>query len=296
MNNIVDIMEVGLRDGLQNVKGNLSIKDRIFIIEGLIEAGVSKIQVASFVDPKRVPQMAFAEDLVKSLNKKNGVEYSGLVFNVRGVERALNCKLNKVETSISINERYSNKNLGMSVSESMINLKSIIEIARKSSMKIRAGIQCVWGYDVKDDYNQIAVIEHLKKIVGMGVNRISLCDTPGIANPKRISVLLDEVLSLFPDLEISIHLHNTNGLGLVNLFAALDFGIKEIDTSLGGIGGSPFIKKSKGNIATEDVAYLMESMGYDIGIDIKKISDLSNYLEKKIGSQYFGGKVYKLVR
>ena len=141
MNNIVDIMEVGLRDGLQNVKGNLSIKVRIFIIEGLIEAGVSKIQVASFVDPKRVPQMAFAEDLVKRLNKKNGVEYSGLVFNVRGVERALNCKLNKVETSISINEIYSNKNLGMSVSESMINLKAIIELARKNSMKIRAGIQ-----------------------------------------------------------------------------------------------------------------------------------------------------------
>tara|TARA_Y100000994_G_C15686167_1_gene439785 strand:+ start:790 stop:1680 length:891 start_codon:yes stop_codon:yes gene_type:complete len=296
MNNIVDILEVGLRDGLQNVKENLSIKDRLFIIEGLIEAGLSKIQVASFVDPKRVPQMAFAEDLVKRLNKKNGVEYSGLVFNVRGVERALNCKLNKVETSISINERYSNKNLGMSVSESMINLKAIIKLARKNSMKIRAGIQCVWGYDVKDDYNQIAVIEHLKKIVGMGVNRISFCDTPGMANPKRISVLLDEVLSLFPDLEISIHLHNTNGLGLVNLFTALEFGIKEIDTSLGGIGGSPFIKKSKGNIATEDVAYLMESMGYDIGLDIKKISDLSNYLEKKIGSQYFGGKIYKLIR
>ena len=296
MNNIVDILEVGLRDGLQNVKENLSIKDRLFIIEGLIEAGLSKIQVASFVDPKRVPQMAFAEDLVKRLNKKNGVEYSGLVFNVRGVERALNCKLNKVETSISINERYSNKNLGMSVSESMINLKAIIKLARKNSMKIRAGIQCVWGYDVKDDYNQIAVIEHLKKIVGMGVNRISFCDTPGMANPKRISVLLDEVLSLFPDLEISIHLHNTNGLGLVNLFTALEFGIKEIDTSLGGIGGSPFIKKSKGNIATEDVAYLMESMGYNIGLDIKKISDLSNYLEKKIGSQYFGGKIYKLIR
>ena len=296
MNNIVDILEVGLRDGLQNVKENLSIKDRLFIIEGLIEAGISKIQVASFVDPKRVPQMAFAEDLVKRLNRKNGVEYSGLVFNVRGIERALNCKLNKVETSISINERYSNKNLGMSVSESMINLKAIIESARKRSMKIRAGIQCVWGYDGNDDYNKLAVIEHLKKIVGMGVNRISLCDTPGMATPKRISVLLDEVLTLFPDLEISIHLHNTNGLGLVNLFAALDFGIREIDTSLGGIGGSPFIKNSKGNIATEDVAYLMKSMGYDIGLDIKKLSDLSNYLEKKIGSQYFGGKIYKLIR
>jgi hydroxymethylglutaryl-CoA lyase len=296
MNNIVDILEVGLRDGLQNVKENLSIKDRLFIIEGLIEAGIDKIQVASFVDPKRVPQMAIAEDLVKRLDKKNGVEYSGLVFNVRGVERALSCDLNKVETSISINDKYSKKNLAMSVSESMINLKSIVELARENSMKIRAGLQCVWGYDGNNDYDQLIVIEHLRKIVGMGVNRISLCDTPGMANPKRISELLDEVLSLFPDLQISIHLHNTNGLGLVNLFSALDFGIKEIDASLGGIGGSPFIKNSKGNIATEDVAYLMESMGYDTGLDIKKLSDLSNYLEKKIGSQYFGGKVYKLMR
>ena len=296
MDNVVHILEVGLRDGLQNVKENISIEDRLLIIDGLIEAGITKIQVASFVDPKRVPQMAFAENLVEKLNKKDGIEYSGLVFNERGIERALSCKLNKVETSISISEKYSKKNLGMSVSESMINLKAIVELARKNSMKIRAGLQCVWGYDLNDDYNKLVVIEHLRKIVEMGVNRISLCDTSGMANPKRISMLLGEVLSLFPDLQISIHLHNTNGLGLVNLFAALDFGIKEIDTSLGGIGGSPFIKNSKGNIATEDVAYLMESMGYDIGLDIKKLSDLSKYLEKKIGSKYFGGKIYKLIR
>ena len=296
MNNVVHILEVGLRDGLQNVKENISIEDRLLIIDGLIEAGITKIQVASFVDPKRVPQMAFAENLVKKLNKKDGIEYSGLVFNERGIERALSCKLNKVETSISISEEYSKKNLGMSVSESMINLKAIVELARKNSMKIRAGLQCVWGYDGNDNYNKLVVIEHLRKIVEMGVKRISLCDTSGMANPKRISMLLGEVLSLFPDLQISIHLHNTNGLGLVNLFAALNFGIKEIDTSLGGIGGSPFIKNSKGNIATEDVAYLMESMGYDTGLDIKKLSDLSSYLEKKIGSQYFGGKIYKMIR
>ena len=184
----------------------------------------------------------------------------------------------------------------MSVSESMINLKAIVELARKKSMKIRAGLQCVWGYEGKDDYNKFVVIDNLRTIVEMGVNRISLCDTPGIATPKRISILLDEVLRIFPDLKISIHLHNTNGLGLVNLFAALDFGIKEIDTSLGGIGGSPFIKNSKGNIATEDVAYLMKSMGYDTGLDIKKLSYLSKYLEKIIGSQYFGGMIYKLKR
>ena len=296
MNNRVEIMEVGLRDGLQNIRGDLSIEDRLFIIEGLIEAGITNIQIASFVNPKKVPQMAFAEDLASRIERTKGVEFSGLVFNQKGVERALNCGLNKIETSISISERYSQKNLAMCVSDSLKNLKDIVAMAKKSSMNIRAGLQCVWGFKDNDSFNQFVVIERLKEIIEMGVKRISLCDTSGLANPKKISKLLEEVVSLFSDIEISIHLHNTNGLGLVNLFTALDFGIKEVDTSLGGIGGSPFIKNSRGNIATEDAVYLMESMGYDMGIDIKKISKLSRDLEKKIGSKYFSGKIYNLTK
>ena len=289
-------MEVGLRDGLQNIRGDLSVEDRLFIIEGLIEAGITNIQIASFVNPKKVPQMAFAEDLASRIDRTKGVEFSGLVFNQKGVERALNCGLNKIETSISISERYSQKNLAMGVSESLKNLKDIVAIAKKNSMNIRAGLQCVWGVKDSDSFDQFVVIERLKEIIGMGVKRISLCDTSGLANPKKISKLLEKVVSLFSDIEISIHLHNTNGLGLVNLFTALDFGIKEIDTSLGGIGGSPFIKNSRGNIATEDAVYLMDSMGYDMGIDIKKISKLSRDLEKKIGSKYFSGKIYNLTK
>ena len=296
MNNRVEIMEVGLRDGLQNIRGDLSIEDRLFIIEGLIEAGITNIQIASFVNPKKVPQMAFAEDLASRIDRTKGVEFSGLVFNQKGVERALNCGLNKIETSISISERYSQKNLAMCVSDSLKNLKDIVAMAKKSSMNIRAGLQCVWGFEDNDSFDSLVVIERLKEIIEMGVKRISLCDTSGLASPKKISKLLDEVVSLFSDIEISIHLHNTNGLGLVNLFTALDFGIKEIDTSLGGIGGSPFIKNSRGNIATEDAVYLMESMGYDMGIDIKKISKLSRDLEKKIGSKYFSGKIYNLTK
>ena len=296
MNNRVEIMEVGLRDGLQNIRGDLSIEDRLFIIEGLIEAGITNIQIASFVNPKRVPQMAFAEDLASRIDRIKGIEFSGLVFNQKGVERALNCGLNKIETSISISERYSQKNLAMSVLESLKNLKGIVAMAKKNSMNIRAGLQCVWGFEDNNSFDSLVVIERLKEIIEMGVKRISLCDTSGLANPKKISKLLEEVISLFSDIEISIHLHNTNGLGLVNLFTALDFGIKEIDTSLGGIGGSPFIKDSRGNIATEDAVYLMESMGYDMGIDIKKISKLSRDLEKKIGSKYFSGKIYNLTK
>ena len=296
MNNRVEIMEVGLRDGLQNVDQHISVDDRLTIIDGLIDSGIKNIQVASFVNPKRVPQMAMAEDLAKRIDRKKGVEFSGLVFNQKGVERALNCGLNKIETSISISEIYSQKNLAMDISKSLKNLKYIVSMAKSNSMNIRAGLQCVWGYEDNEPFNHLVVIERLKEIIGMGVKRISLCDTSGLADPRKLSKLLDEVLSLFSDIEISIHLHNTNGLGLVNLFTALDFGIREIDTSLGGIGGSPFIKDSKGNIATEDAVYLMEAIGYDMGVDLKKISKLSRTLEKKIGRKYFGGTIYKLMK
>ena len=296
MNNRVEIMEVGLRDGLQNVNQHVSVDDRLTIIDGLIDSGIKNIQVASFVNPKRVPQMAMAEDLAKRIDRKKGVEFSGLVFNQKGVERALNCGLNKIETSISISEIYSQKNLAMDISKSLKNLKYIVSMAKSNSMNIRAGLQCVWGYEDNEPFNHLVVIERLKEIIGMGVKRISLCDTSGFADPRKLSKLLDEVFSLFSDIEISIHLHNTNGLGLVNLFTALDFGIREIDTSLGGIGGSPFIKDSKGNIATEDAVYLMEAMGYDMGVDLKKISKLSRTLEKKIGRKYFGGTIYKLMK
>jgi len=296
MNNRVEIMEVGLRDGLQNVDQHISVDDRLTIIDGLIDSGIKNIQVASFVNPKRVPQMAMAEDLVKRIDRKKGVEFSGLVFNQKGVERALNCGLNKIETSISISEIYSQKNLAMDISKSLKNLKYIVSMAKSNSMNIRAGLQCVWGYEDNEPFDHLVVIERLKEIIGMGVKRISLCDTSGLADPRKLSKLLDEVLSLFSDIEISIHLHNTNGLGLVNLFTALDFGIREIDTSLGGIGGSPFIKDSKGNIATEDAVYLMEAMGYHMGVDLKKISKLSRNLEKKIGRKYFGGTIYNLIK
>jgi len=296
MNNRVEIMEVGLRDGLQNVNQHVSVDDRLTIIDGLIDSGIKSIQVASFVDSKRVPQMAMAEDLAQRIDRKKGVEFSGLVFNQKGVERALNCGLNKIETSISISEIYSKKNLAMDISKSLKNLKHIVSMAKSNSMNIRAGLQCVWGYEDNEPFDHLVVIERLKEIIGMGVKRISLCDTSGFADPRKLSKLLDEVFSLFSDIEISIHLHNTNGLGLVNLFTALDFGIREIDTSLGGIGGSPFIKDSKGNIATEDAVYLMEAMGYDMGVDLKKISKLSRTLEKKIGRKYFGGTIYKLMK
>ena len=290
-----EIMEVGLRDGLQIIKKDISIDYKLSIIKSLIESGVRNIQVTSFVNPKRVPSMADAEELVKLLPIVKGVQFSGLVFNQIGVERAIRAGLTKIETSISISETYSYNNLGMSISESIDNLKKIVSTADKNKMQLRAGLQCVWGSTYDDTIDQMNVIKRLSDILEMGISRISLCDTTGMARPNDVYSVLDIIYKTFPNIKISMHLHNTNGLGLLNLNEALKFDINEIDTSMGGIGGSPFIEKSSGNIATEDTIYMLDNLGYNIGIDIKKISKISRKLEEKIGGSYFSGNLYKMI-
>ena len=290
-----EIMEVGLRDGLQIIKKDISIDYKLSIIESLIESGIRNIQVTSFVNPKRVPSMADAEELVKLLPIVKGVQFSGLVFNQIGVERAIRAGLTKIETSISISETYSYNNLGMSISESIDNLKKIVSTADENKMQLRAGLQCVWGSTYDDTIDQMNVIKRLSDILEMGISRISLCDTTGMARPNDVYSVLDIIYKTFPNIKISMHLHNTNGLGLLNLNEALKFDINEIDTSMGGIGGSPFIEGSSGNIATEDTIYMLDNLGYNIGIDIKKISKISRKLEEKIGGSYFSGNLYKMI-
>ena len=290
-----EIMEVGLRDGLQIIKKDISIDYKLSIIESLIESGIRNIQVTSFVNPKRVPSMADAEEFVKLLPIVKGVQFSGLVFNQIGVERAIRAGLTKIETSISISETYSYNNLGMSIPESIDNLKKIVSTADKNKMQLRAGLQCVWGSTYDDTIDQMNVIKRLSDILEMGISRISLCDTTGMARPNDVYSVLDIIYKTFPNIKISMHLHNTNGLGLLNLNEALKFDINEIDTSMGGIGGSPFIEGSSGNIATEDTIYMLDNLGYNIGIDIKKISKISRKLEEKIGGSYFSGNLYKMI-
>ena len=290
-----EIMEVGLRDGLQIIKKDISIDYKLSIIDSLIESGIRNIQVTSFVNPKRVPSMADAEELVKLLPIVKGVQFSGLVFNQIGVERAIRAGLTKIETSISISETYSYNNLGMSISESIDNLKKIVLTADKNKMQLRSGLQCVWGSTYDDTIDQMNVIKRLSDILEMGISRISLCDTTGMARPNDVYSVLDIIYKTFPEVKISMHLHNTNGLGLLNLNEALKFDINEIDTSMGGIGGSPFIEGSSGNIATEDTIYMLDNLGYNIGIDIKKISKISRKLEEKIGGSYFSGNLYKMI-
>ena len=289
----VNITEVGLRDGLQNIEHLIKTEEKLFIVNRLIDAGVNRIQVASFVRPEIVPQMADAENLVQQLPNVNGVEYSGFLLNLKGLERAAEAGLKKIETSISASETYSWKNTRTNLKRATDNLKNIIHIGKENGMTIRAGLQCAWGCVYEGFPSQKYILTKVSDIVEMGVNTISLSDSTGMASPDRISSQLEMILNRFPDLSISLHLHNTGGRGLENLYSGLKLGVNQVDCSFGGIGGSPFIKGSTGNIATEETVYMLDNRGCYTGIDIEKIAKVSRWLEEKTHNSYFGGKLFR---
>ena len=286
-------METGLRDGIQAVESYVPIKDRVTIVNGLIDAGIKNIQITSFVNPQKVPQMSESEELISRISRKNNIDYSALVFNCKGVERAINSGINKIETSISVSESYNQKNLGLNNLEAIEKLKNVIKSGLENKLDIRAGLQCVWGTPDNREINADNIISNISSILNLGVDKISLCDTSGMATPDTTFRLLESIYNDFPEVNICLHLHNTYGYGLKNLRCALQFGIKEIDTSLGGIGGTPYLENSKGNIATEDTVSMLEKMGYHTGIDYKKVSEQSRFLEQIIGKKYFSGEMYK---
>jgi len=292
--NQIILTEVGPRDGLQSVSDPISTNHKLSMIHGLVDAGIKQIQVASFVHPKWVPQMADAEDICAQLPKVDDVIFSGLTLNNRGVERAIESNLQRVEVSISTSETHSKKNANMTLEEAMSNMESMIQLAQNNGLEVRAGLQAVWGcvYDGIPPIERI--VNMVKSILNLGVDTLSLSDSTGMGNPNTIKKIFDQILPLAGETPIVLHLHDTRGLGLANVVAALNMGIKQFDSALGGIGGCPFIKGATGNIATEDTVHLIHEMGYDTGIDIQKVSAVSQSLAPVIGDSYFSGKLYNI--
>ena len=292
--NFILINEVGLRDGLQGVSQEVTIEQRLKIIDILIESGLKNIQVCSFVNPKKIPQMKNVEELVKKLPKKNDVSFSAFILNQYGLERALKSGIKKVETSISLSESYSQKNVGISVAKAQENLHPIVSEAIDAKVEIRAGLQCVWGCAYEGKINSNKVLKLLEKVINTGASVICLADTIGAATPQNIENLLEKIFKQFPDIKLALHLHVNNGVELDNVKVAIEMGINQFDTSFGGIGGSPFMKGSRGNIATEEMVDHLNRLGYTPGIVTNKVATASRILEEIINSEYFYGELYKL--
>ena len=284
-----------LRDGLQSEKRRLSLDEKLKIARALADCGAARIQVGSFVNPERVPQMADTDELVARLGRRDGVVFSALVLNMKGLERAIAASVAHVSMSVSASERHSRDNTGKSVSEARAEIPPMIERAADAGIAVRAGIQCAFGRD-EGDVPPETVIEIASAYRDAGVGEINLADTAGRANPKSIERLVLRVREAIDDrAQVSLHLHDTRGLGLANMIAGWQAGVRIFDAALGGAGGCPFIPDAAGNIATEDAAHAFEQMGVNTGIDWRRLSALAADVESALG-RGLPGRMMRLER
>ncbi|MBW2250399.1 MAG: hydroxymethylglutaryl-CoA lyase [Deltaproteobacteria bacterium] len=293
--NKVTLIEVGPRDGFQFEKKIIPTRLKAEIIFGLVEAGLKDIQVTSLVHPEVVPQMADAEELLKRLPKRNDVRYSALVLNEKGVERAHLSGLQHIEISISASDTHSRKNAGMPFEKAMEAGKEMIRLAREYKMEIRAGVQCAFGCVYEGRIPEKRVLKIAADFLEKGIQTLAISDTTGMADPLLIQNLLKKLMPKVGNTPVVLHLHDTRGLGLVNVMAAMECGVTRFDTALAGMGGCPFVSGAAGNIATEDTAWLMKSLNIETGIDISKVAKCSQKLEDFFGKK-FPGKMHRLMR
>lgn len=291
----VTLIEVGPRDGFQFETKIVPTLLKAEIISDLVDAGLKDIQITSFVHPDVVPQMADAETLLRRLPKRNDVRYSALVLNEKGVERAHLSGLQHIEISISASDTHSRKNAGMPFEKALEKGKDMIRLAQDYKMEIRAGIQCAFGCVYEGRIPEERVLKIAKDFLKIGIQTLAISDTTGMANPLSIQNLTKQLLPEVGNTPVVLHLHDTRGLGLVNVMAAMECGVTRFDTALAGMGGCPFVSGAAGNIATEDTAWLMKSLNIETGVDISKIATCSQKLEDFFEKK-FPGKMHRLIR
>ncbi len=289
----IKIIEVGPRDGLQRETTFIPTKDKIAMVHRLVDAGIKRIQVTSFVHPTIVSQMADAEAVCAGLDRREDVQYSGLVLNMKGLERAHASGLTHVDMSISASDSHGRKNANMGLEEAINHFAEMVERAHSLGITVRGGVQCAFGY-YEDDVTQAIVIDLLRRHLALGVASLAIADSTGMANPVQIRTMLREVMPLAGRTPIVLHLHDTRGMGLANVLAGIEAGCTHFDTAFGGLGGCNFIDGASGNIATEDTINMLHDIGYATGIDNAKVSAVSQFLAEKLGHA-LPGKLYQLL-
>jgi len=291
----IELCDVGPRDGFQFEETFIPTDVKLEVIEALADAGVPRIQVTSFVHPKWVPQMKDAEEICERLPERDDVTYTGLALNPKGLERAHAAGLSVVDLSIATHDRHSQDNANVSVAEAVEQAKEMVAYAHDHGLQAQMGFQTVFGYESPGDTPLGDVVEMAETFAALGVESISLADSTGMANPGMIRRRVRAVQDAIGDTPLVLHLHDTRGLGLANVCAALDVGVTRFDTSLAGMGGCPFIPGATGNISTEDTAYMLGEMGYETAIDVDAVARTSRRIEAVL-EKTFPGKMHRLLR
>jgi hydroxymethylglutaryl-CoA lyase len=281
----VKVVEVGPRDGLQNEKTQISAEDKITLIDLLAESGVSYIECGSFVSPKWVPQMATSAAVFEGITRTEGVTYAALTPNMRGFEGAVVVNANEVAIFGAASEAFSQKNINCSIEESLVRFEPIMAAAKTAGIPVRGYVSCVIGcpYDGSTEPEKVA--EVAEKLFKMGCYEISLGDTTGIGTPASVQKMLQAVSTRVPMAKLAVHFHDTYGQALVNIYTALQMGIKAVDSAIAGLGGCPYANGASGNVATEDVIYMLNGLGIKTGIDFDKLLKAGWFISDKLSRE-----------
>ncbi|MDP0562268.1 MAG: hydroxymethylglutaryl-CoA lyase [Candidatus Endonucleobacter sp. (ex Gigantidas childressi)] len=279
----VKIVEVGPRDGLQGISTHVPAAVRAQLVDKLADAGLTHIEVGSFVSSKKIPAMADSDQVVKQIKRKPGVVYSALTPNMKGFEQALAVGVSEVAVFSSASEHFCQKNINCSISESFRRFEPIITAANKHNIPVRGYISCVMGCPYEGGISLKKVVEVCREMKQAGCYELSLGDTIGIGTPKKARELFNAVVGAVPVSCIAAHFHNTYGQALANLYGMVVDGLSVIDSATAGLGGCPYAPGSSGNISTEDVVYMLNGMGIKTGVDMQQLLEASDYICKYIG-------------
>jgi len=281
MSNSLEIIDVTPRDGLQNEPVIFSIGEKLELISRSIEAGISRIEAASFVNPKKVPQMANPEQLLDKLSIKKKAKYSGLVLNERGYKRAVESKCDEITFVIVASDEFSLRNQGMTTAQSIEYISKLLK-NREPGIKVCISIAAAFGCPFEGVVRPSQVIEIAEKCLDLCPDEISLADTIGVAIPKDVKEKVEPLISLYSNTPVRLHLHNTRNTAISNAWTAFELGVKRFDASFGGIGGCPFAPNATGNVAIEDLVYLFERSGFDTGVDLDASIKVAEWLSGQV--------------
>jgi hydroxymethylglutaryl-CoA lyase len=283
MSDSVRIVEVGPRDGLQNEKTPISVANRIAFIEALVEAGLHTVEVGAFVSPKAIPQMVNSDQVLRGVDHHPDSEFHVLVPNEKGYDAARAAGARVIAVFASASEGFSRANINCSVAESIERFKPVVERAKADGVRVRGYISCVLGCPFDGEVKPRAVTNVADMLWELGCYEISLGDTIGVGTPLKAKALLRAVAGTVPIASLAMHFHDTYGQALANLYAGMEEGVRVIDSAAGGLGGCPYAPGATGNVATEDVVYMLEGMGIATGVDMTRLVAASNAVSKLIG-------------
>jgi hydroxymethylglutaryl-CoA lyase len=288
----VTLYEVGPRDGLQNESRMVPTDDKVRLVDALSQTGLRAIEITSFVNPKWIPQLADGAEVSRRITRKPGLIYSALVPNKQGLDAAIAAGMKEIAVFMSASETHNKKNINKTIAQTLVAFQETVPPAIAAGLRVRAYVSTVYGCPYEGAVDPARALELCRALRALGCYQVSLGDTIGVANPRQVRDVLSRVLAEIPIPEVAVHFHDTRGTALANILVSVEMGITTVDAALGGLGGCPYAPGASGNVATEDVVYMLEGMGVRTGVDLDKLVDCARLASTVVGHEV-PSKYYK---